>query len=199
MYRTLSAALISGCLLATAAAAQDAATATAEAAPAPGTLEASAPSPSSAAPAVAPTPPALPDAAAAPAAPAAPATEAAVAAPVVHRIAPCEGGPYCVSSTSYEEGRHIAPIRYGGSDAPAQQAMLRILSGMGEAKVVEVTPGYIHAAFPSLVPGLSDDLEMLFANHLIQVRSSRRTAVYDFGANRNRVEALRKAFEDIQP
>lgn len=180
MYRTLSAALISGCLLATAAAAQDAATATAEAAPAPGTLEAPAPSPS-------------------PSAPAAPATEAAIAAPVVHRIAPCEGGPYCVSSTSYEEGRHIAPIRYGGSDAPAQQAMLRILSGMGEAKVVEVTPGYIHAVFPSLVPGLSDDLEMLFANHLIQVRSSRRTAVYDFGANRNRVEALRKAFEDIQP
>lgn len=157
MSRIVNAVLISGCLIASAHAADDAA-------------------------------------APMPAAPA-----AAMSPSVVHRIAPCEGGPHCVSTESQEEGRHVAPIRYSGSDVPAQEAMLRILGGIGSAKVVEVSPGYIHAEFHSTIMRFVDDVEMVFGNHQIKLRSSSRIGYYDFGVNRDRVEALRKSFNDIQP
>ena len=123
---------------------------------------------------------------------------AAMSAP--HVIAPCDGGPHCVSSTSREEGRYAAPIRFNGSIAAAQAAMARIIGETKGGKVVEQTPGYLHAEFTSGVMHFVDDVEMLFGdNHLIQLRSSSRIGYYDFGANRDRVEALRKAFNQIQP
>lgn len=204
MSRTVTAALISAMLMATAAMAEEAVPSADATVPAPAAIEPAAapvpatvtpePVPAVAAPAAASEAPVAESPAPVEAPPAVPA-----AAPVVHRIAPCEGGPYCVSTASHEEGRHVAPIRYSGSDAPAQQAMLRILSRTRDAQVVEVTPGYIRVEFHSAVMHFIDDLEMVFGNHQIQVRASRRVGLYDFGVNRSRVEDLRKAFEDIQP
>lgn len=116
------------------------------------------------------------------------------------KLAPCDGGPHCVSSQSDNESRRIEPIRYTGTRAAAQQAMSKIISGMQNAKIVSEQPGYIHATFTSSLMGFVDDVELLFPNEkLIHVRSSSRTGYYDFGVNRNRVEELRRAFNERQP
>jgi uncharacterized protein (DUF1499 family) len=117
------------------------------------------------------------------------------------KLASCDGvGPHCVSSTSREAGRYVAPIRFSGSSAAAQQAMSKIVGGFVGAKIVEQSPGYIHAEFTSTLLRFVDDVELVFADSQpIQVRSSSRIGYYDFGANRARVEALRKAFGEVLP
>lgn len=129
-----------------------------------------------------------------------PETPAVAATATPHVIAACDGGPHCVSSTSREEGRYAAPIRFNGSAAAAQQAMARIIGTMKGGKVVTQEPGYLHAEFTSGIMRFTDDVEMVIGdNHRIQLRSSSRIGYYDFGVNRDRVEALRKAFGEIQP
>ena len=115
-------------------------------------------------------------------------------------LAFCNGGPNCVSSESLNPDRYIAPIAYNGSREAAQAAMVKIISGMQGAKIVTAEPDYIHAEFAGSIIHSTDDLELVFPEQKdIQVRASGRAGYYDGGANRNRVEAIRKAFAAIQP
>ncbi|MGH8460177.1 MAG: DUF1499 domain-containing protein [Stenotrophobium sp.] len=116
------------------------------------------------------------------------------------KLAFCESGPHCVSSETLNPARYIAPIIYNGSREAAQAAMVKIISGMNGAKIVTDEPGYIHAEFTTSIMHYVDDLEMVFPDEkTIQVRSSSRIGYYDYDTNRDRVEAIRKAFVAIQP
>ena len=56
--------------------------------------------------------------------------------------------------------------------------------------------GYIHAEVTSAIMRYDDDVEFLFVtDQRIDVRSSSRIGYYDFGVNRERVDALRAGFE----
>jgi len=61
--------------------------------------------------------------------------------------------------------------------------------------VVTEQPGYLHVECRSKLFGFVDDLEFQLRAEqgLIAVRSAARTGYYDFGVNRQRVEALRAA------
>lgn len=113
------------------------------------------------------------------------------------QLAPCDSGPHCVSSLSTDPDRHVDPLTYSGARAAAMQRLVTVVSGMDGAKIVEQTPGYLHATYTSDVFGFVDDVEFVLPadSDKIDVRSSSRIGYYDFGVNRGRVATIRKRFE----
>ena len=65
---------------------------------------------------------------------------------------------------------------------------------MPRASLVTATDDYLHAVCRTRL-GFTDDLECQLCRPagVIHVRSASRLGYYDFGANRTRVEALRRA------
>lgn len=117
------------------------------------------------------------------------------------RLAPCSSwAPRCVSSQESRESRKIAPFSYRGSAQEAQQDLVTVINSMERTEIVSSEPGYVYARFTSGIFRYVDDVEFVFRKGevLIDVRSSGRIGYYDFGANRNRVEAIRAAFSARQ-
>lgn len=84
--------------------------------------------------------------------------------------------------------------------AYAMGRLMTVLLGMPLAKIV-TTEGntYLHAEFTSPHLGLFvDDVEFYIdiASRLIHVRSASRSGHSDFGVNRNRVETIRKKWQE---
>jgi uncharacterized protein (DUF1499 family) len=71
-----------------------------------------------------------------------------------------------------------------------------LLEAMSGSRVVTQTQTYIHAEFRSRIFRFIDDLELLLDEDqgVIQIRSASRSGYSDLGANRNRVEALRRLY-----
>lgn len=120
------------------------------------------------------------------------------------RLKPPSETPNSVSSQASLHTGHarqaeaqIAPLRYSG-DGVAAMARLRTLVASTEgARIVTSTPDYLYATFTTPWMRFVDDVEFWLdpTGGVIQVRSASRLGERDFGANRNRVEALRQAFE----
>jgi uncharacterized protein (DUF1499 family) len=105
-----------------------------------------------------------------------------------------------VSSLATDEDHRVQPLNYTGSMEAAQKALAKIISASGSGAVVENTPGYLRAEYTSQIFRYVDDVEFLLQeDRVIQVRSSSRVGYYDFGANRKRIEDIRKSFEAVQP
>ncbi len=112
------------------------------------------------------------------------------------RLAPCPSSPNCVSSRAGTESQRVQPLRHDGDPARARARLLEILNSMERVRIVQSNDAYIHAEFSSAVFGFVDDVEFQFGPPgVIQVRSASRTGYYDFGANRDRVEAIRARFD----
>lgn len=120
--------------------------------------------------------------------------------PTGEQFAPCDKAR-CVSSQQPGTRWAIEPLRYSGSHDAAHAALLRILAAMPGAQVETSRRDYVHATFTSPIMRYVDDLELRFvaSEPLVHVRSASRLGYYDFDVNRERVEALRSAFEAIQP
>lgn len=119
--------------------------------------------------------------------------------PAGNRLAACSNTLNCVSSQSSDPGHHVDAIVYTGTRAGAQQLMASILQRLDNTRLVAQEDGYLHATYTAPT-GLVSDVELLFpAEKRIEVRSASRAGVFDFGANRARVENLRKTFNGLQP
>lgn len=114
------------------------------------------------------------------------------------RLKPCPGSPNCVSSRIAHGSQSIAPIQYQVSHQEAYQALTDILTSNRRARITVQQPGYIHAEFSSRLFGFVDDVEFLFLSDqpLIHVRSASRSGYWDFGANRKRIERIRRQLDD---
>ncbi|MBB1486082.1 DUF1499 domain-containing protein [Oceanospirillum sediminis] len=115
-----------------------------------------------------------------------------------HRLMPCQDTPNCVVSRKDTPDTHkIAPFSYRGEQDDAYRQLLNLLNQRKDAIVVEMEHAhYIRADFRTPVLGFIDDVEFFFKQPgTIQIRSASRIGYYDFGANRKRMEALRKLFE----
>jgi uncharacterized protein (DUF1499 family) len=114
-----------------------------------------------------------------------------------NRLTPCPPSPNCVSSLSKDRKHAIDPLRYSGSRDDAAKKLLGILEKQKAAHVTIAEPGYFHAEFRSRIFRFVDDVEFLFSdeNKTIHVKSASRRGYSDLGANRRRVERLRRAFE----
>ncbi len=117
--------------------------------------------------------------------------------PEPDRLAPCPDSPNCVSSLSEDPDHRIEPLRYASSAEVARDLLLRVLHSLPRVRIVMNEPNYVHAEFVSAVFRFVDDVEFKFIEQdkTIQVRSASRVGHYDFGANRRRIEEIRKLFE----
>ncbi|MCA9902051.1 MAG: DUF1499 domain-containing protein [Anaerolineales bacterium] len=109
---------------------------------------------------------------------------------------PCPDSPNCVSTQASTELHSIAPIAYDEDTAVAQQKILAILQTDPSMTLISQTPTYIHAEARSNLWQFVDDVEFFFdeADSLIQFRSASRLGYGDGNANRQRMEAIRKAY-----
>jgi uncharacterized protein (DUF1499 family) len=104
------------------------------------------------------------------------------------RLRPCPSSPNCISSEA--SGGDVPPFVVQGGDG-WERLRLAIVSLGGSIEREE--DGYLHATFRSRVFGFVDDLECRQDGDVVQVRSASRVGWWDMGANRRRVEKLRKA------
>ena len=110
------------------------------------------------------------------------------------RLRPCPASPNCISSEA--PGGDVPPFVVQGEDG-WERLRLAIVSLGGSIEREE--DGYLHATFRSRIFGFVDDLECRQDGDVVQVRSASRVGWWDMGANRRRVEKLRKALSATPP
>ena len=113
------------------------------------------------------------------------------------RLAPCPESPNCVCSQDTDAAHAIVPLTFRGSGADAMRALRQVLAAQPRVRVVAETPEYLHAEFRTAVFRFVDDVEFLVdeKERVIHVRSASRVGYSDLGANRRRLEALRREFD----
>ncbi|HSC20860.1 MAG TPA: DUF1499 domain-containing protein [Solirubrobacterales bacterium] len=116
------------------------------------------------------------------------------------RLKPCPRTPNCVATGSGgRPGQRMEPIPY--TNGAAARARLRaILRELPRTRVVEDDldgSGYLHAEVRSALFRFVDDVELAFDDGRGQLhfRSASRLGRSDFGVNRRRMEAIRRAIE----
>ena len=108
-------------------------------------------------------------------------------------LAACRRTPNCVSSQADPADRehYIAPIAFRGS----MESLRGAVESMERATVIKAERDYLYAEYRTRLLRYVDDLELYYDQKqgLVHVRSASRLGRRDFGVNRKRVEALRKA------
>jgi len=91
----------------------------------------------------------------------------------------------------------IDPIAYHGSLQEAKARIMQVLTSLPRTRIVEEDPTYLRAESTSLIFRFTDDLDFAFdeTQKVIHVRSASRVGTSDFGANRKRVETIRRRFQ----
>lgn len=105
----------------------------------------------------------------------------------------CPEALNCVCS-QYEDKFYIPPITYKG-DSPMED-LKNYLERERAYTIIKEDGPYIHGSISTKRLKFVDDLEFLLdeENRLIHVRSASRLGIWDIGANRRRVEKIRKHF-----
>ena len=118
------------------------------------------------------------------------------------RLKPPSKNPNSVSSQASLWAQHpmqddarIDPLALQGSGAQTIAQIKRIVEAMPGAKVVEARDDYLYVQFTTRWMKFVDDAEFWFdpSAGLVQLRSASRLGRKDFGVNRARIEAIRKA------
>lgn len=88
------------------------------------------------------------------------------------------------------------PFKAGGAGA-SMQALAAALQQVAGVRVVSQDAGYLRAEARTRWLGFVDDLEFVAdpQRGVIDLRSASRLGAEDFGANRQRIEALRAAYQ----
>jgi uncharacterized protein (DUF1499 family) len=95
-----------------------------------------------------------------------------------------------------KDNADIAPLSYSGSGEMAMKRIGEILQRSARTEIIHQDSTYIYAQCTTPLMHFTDDLEFWLdeAQGVIQVRSTSRLGSEDFGANRQRVEAIRARF-----
>ena len=90
----------------------------------------------------------------------------------------------------------IAPINYSGSGKDAFAKLETIVRSMDGATIITKQGNYLYAEFQTNLLKFTDDVEFVLdeSTSVIQMRSASRLGSKDLGANRNRLEAVRRRF-----
>jgi len=88
----------------------------------------------------------------------------------------------------------IEPLAFTQDSALAMNRLRDVLAGWPGARIIENTPEYVSVQFETRWLRFVDDAEFLLdpAARVIHVRSASRLGRKDLGANRARIEALRR-------
>jgi uncharacterized protein (DUF1499 family) len=121
------------------------------------------------------------------------------------RLAAPSSSPNSVNSQSRlwpghprRDSAHIEPLAVPAGEDPAAAfaRLAAMVAAVPGARVVEQSAGYLRAEFTTRWLRFVDDAEFLLdaGAGVIHVRSASRLGESDLGTNRERVEALRRAF-----
>ena len=110
------------------------------------------------------------------------------------RLKPCPDSPNCGSSLSSDPRHRVAPIVHTNSSAGARERLLGVIRSMPRARIRSHEGPCLHVEFTSAVFRFVDDVEFFIdeAEKVIHVRSASRVGYWDLGANRRRVEEIRR-------
>ena len=88
----------------------------------------------------------------------------------------------------------IEPLAFTQDSALAMNRLREVLAGWPGARIIENNPEYVSVQFETRWLRFVDDAEFLLdpAARVIHVRSASRLGRKDFGANRARIEAIRR-------
>lgn len=113
-----------------------------------------------------------------------------------HLLPPCPDSPNCVSTEAADAAHRMDPIPYTGAPELAVRRLVTIVEGMSGGRVKHQDGRSLHAEFTSLVFRFVDDVDLLVDADagLIRFRSASRVGYSDLGANRKRMEQIRRAF-----
>ena len=112
-------------------------------------------------------------------------------------LAACPDSPNCVCSENGTGGHAIAPLTFQGDAGVAWSKLQSVLQELG-GKEVRSNEQYLWFEFRTPFMGFVDDVECRLntAGQGIEIRSASRVGHSDMGANRKRVEVIRRAFAE---
>lgn len=115
------------------------------------------------------------------------------------RLAPSPNTPNCVHSQRGRGRNAIKPLRYEGDSRGAMRRLHEVLIATRGAHEIRASGGYLYFEFHSRLFGFVDDVEFACDRRasVIHVRSASRLGHSDLGANRRRVEAIRRTFAAV--
>ncbi len=115
-------------------------------------------------------------------------------------LAPCPPTPNCVSSQAEDAEHFIAPINFSTSAEDARANLLGMLVSVPHIDIVENQPTYIRAETQSPIFGFVDDNEFYIDEEagVIHIRAAARLGYSDLNKNRERMEAIRAAFNSVE-
>lgn len=105
------------------------------------------------------------------------------------KLSSCPDKKNCVCSFEDKSAYHyIKPIKSSASISKIKQIIL----AMKNTKLITENETYLYITFTSSIFGFVDDLEVLKSEDVIHIRSASRVGYSDLGANRKRVEKIRR-------
>jgi uncharacterized protein (DUF1499 family) len=116
--------------------------------------------------------------------------------PVSGRLHPCPASPNCVCSQQTGDDHSIEPLRCAGDPRAEFERLRSVVDALPRTKRIDERDGYARYEFTTRVMRYVDDVEFLLDSQagVIHVRSASRVGRSDFGANRARVEEIRRRF-----
>jgi uncharacterized protein (DUF1499 family) len=116
--------------------------------------------------------------------------------PVDGKLLPCPSSPNCVSTFAMDDAHKIEPLSFTDSPDAAMGRLKTVLLLKPRVKIVTATDTYLHVEFTTWLMRYLDDVEFLLDAEKKQIhfRSASRLGYSDLGANRRRMEAIRRAF-----
>ena len=114
------------------------------------------------------------------------------------KLAPCPETPNCVSTLSTGEKNKITPLTYNTETKVAMSKLVEVIHSMKRIKIAAQTENYLYTEFTSGFWRFVDDVEFSFDEEkkVIHFRSASRLGKSDFGVNRERMEEIRKQFNE---
>jgi len=112
------------------------------------------------------------------------------------RLAPCPNSPNCVSTQNADSQHTIEAIAFDGPPEEAMRKLKAVLAAIPRMAIITETESYLHAEATSSIFRFRDDVEFVIDRqaNVIHFRSASRVGHSDLGANRVRMEEIRKAF-----
>jgi uncharacterized protein (DUF1499 family) len=113
-------------------------------------------------------------------------------------LAPCPDSPNCVSSLEENPRHKVDPLQVHVSGEESLHLLKKIVNSMQRTEIFWESGNSLYAVFRTRL-GFTDDVQFLADEKagVIHVRSSSRIGYWDLGANRKRIENIRKEYNPL--
>jgi uncharacterized protein (DUF1499 family) len=117
------------------------------------------------------------------------------------KLSPCPSSPNCVSSQAADAAHRVSPLTYTGPAREAMAKLTAIVRSLPRTTIITTTDTYLYAEFTSFLFRFTDDTEFLADDtaKVIHVRSASRLGYSDLGVNGQRIELIRKRWQEASP